>query len=290
MQFQEWYDLGEKINVGGHNIFVVDSKTPNVPTMVVLHGYPSGSFDYHHLFTQSKNKYRIVLHDFLGFGFSDKPSNYNYLLKDQADHVENLLSTSGVGDYHLVAHDYGTSVATELIARSNARSLKQNILSLTLCNGSMLIDMAQLKPIQKILKAPILGPMVGSLIPKSIFLKNMRSIWHDPNKVDEDELEILWKMLLLQNGRKWIGKITRYIDQRYRNYDRWIGALKKTEIPTHILWAENDPVAVKAMADRLATFISNNKKTILPRLGHYPMLEEPKLWIGKLEGFIDEQS
>ena len=49
-------------------------------------------------------------------------------------------------------HDYGTSVATELIARHNEGLIDYEICSVTLCNGSMLIDMAKLRVIQRLLK------------------------------------------------------------------------------------------------------------------------------------------
>lgn len=106
--------------------------------------------------------------DHLGFGFSDKPKNYDYLLTSQADIVVKLCQHLGIGEVQLMAHDYGTSVATELIARQNEGALKVKLLSCTLCNGSMLINMAKLRPIQRLLKHKWIGPVVAQLATKGL--------------------------------------------------------------------------------------------------------------------------
>lgn len=62
------------------------------------------------------------------------------------------MATIGGKKVHLLAHDYGTSVATEIIARNNNHELTIEIEKLTLCNGSMHIELSQLRTIQKLLK------------------------------------------------------------------------------------------------------------------------------------------
>lgn len=54
--------------------------------------------------------------DFLGFGLSDKPRDCAYSLIGQADIVERLVGGEA-RPVIVVAHDMGTSVATELLAR-----------------------------------------------------------------------------------------------------------------------------------------------------------------------------
>ena len=53
----------------------------------------------------------------MGFGFTDKPKDYKYSLFDQADLYEHIIKTKGITRFHILAHDYGDTVAQELIAR-----------------------------------------------------------------------------------------------------------------------------------------------------------------------------
>ena len=286
MTANEWKSKGEFITVNDRKLFVIDtssffSSENQVPskTMVMLHGYPTSSYDYYKVLPELSKHYRVIIHDHLGFGFSDKPLDYSYSLLDQADLALQLWQQLGVKKVHLLAHDYGTSVATEIIARNNNHELIIEIEKLTLCNGSMHIELSQLRIIQKLLKNKWLGKYVAKLTTYAIFSKNLRNVYFDKTKVSNNELKDMWMQLDYNEGRKVIHKLSQYINERYTYWDRWIGALKETNLQTNIVWAKNDPVAVPAIARLIATEISNNKLFWIENTGHFPMLENPDEWL-----------
>lgn len=220
----------------------------------------------------------MVVHDHLGFGLSAKPAHYRYSLVDQADATLEVWQQLGIGSAHIVAHDYGTSVATELLARRQSGNLDFEITELTLCNGSMHIELAKLRPIQRMLKTPVLGTIVARLSTERVFARNMQRLFVDPSTVSAEELAAMWRMVTGGGGRAVLPKITRYLDERREKWDRWIGALKSTDLPIHIVWAEEDPVAVVKMAHVLHEEIAHSRLTLLDRLGHFPMLEDAERW------------
>lgn len=286
MTANEWKSKGEFITVNDRKLFVIDTSSffsteDKVPTetMVVLHGYPTSSYDYYKVLPELSKHYRVIIHDHLGFGFSDKPLDYSYSLLDQADLALQLWQLLGVKKVHLLAHDYGTSVATEIIARNNNHELTIEIEKLTLCNGSMHIELSQLRTIQKLLKNKWLGKYVAKLTTYAIFSKNLRNVYFDKTKVSNNELKDMWMQLEYNDGRKVIHKLSQYINERYTYWNRWIGALKETNLQTNIVWAKNDPVAVPAIARLIATEISNNKLFWIENTGHFPMLENPDEWL-----------
>jgi pimeloyl-ACP methyl ester carboxylesterase len=286
MTANDWKSKGEFITVNDRKLFVIDtssffSSDNKIPTetMVILHGYPTSSYDYYKVLPELSKHYRVIIHDHLGFGFSDKPLDYSYSLLDQADVALQLWQQLGVKKTHLLAHDYGTSVATEIIARNNNHELTIEIEKLTLCNGSMHIELSQLKTIQKLLKNKWLGKYVAKLTTYAIFSKNLRNVYFDKTKVSNNELKDMWMQLEYNDGRKVIHKLSQYINERYTYWNRWIGALKETNLQTNIVWAKNDPVAVPAIARLIATEISNNKLFWIENTGHFPMLENPDEWL-----------
>ena len=286
MTANDWKSKGEFITLNDRKLFVVDtssffSSDNKIPTetMVVLHGYPTSSYDYYKVLPELSKHYRVIIHDHLGFGFSDKPLDYSYSLIDQADVALQLWQQLGVKKTHLLAHDYGTSVATEIIARNNNHELTIEIEKLTLCNGSMHIELSQLRTIQKLLKNKWLGKYVAKLTTYAIFSKNLRNVYFDKTKVSNNELKDMWMQLEYNDGRKVIHKLSQYINERYTYWNRWIGALKETNLQTNIVWAKNDPVAVPAIARLIATEISNNKLFWIENTGHFPMLENPDEWL-----------
>jgi len=88
----------------------------------------------------------------------------------------------------------------------------------------------------------------------------------------------MWQQIEYNTGKKVIHLVSDYINQRYTNWDRWIGALKETQIPTKIIWAKEDPVAIQEIAKLLTTEIPNNDLFWIENCGHFPMLEKPKEW------------
>ena len=279
MTSNEWKSKGNFLQVNNNRLFVIDTNNDSnksQKSMVVLHGYPTSSLDYYKVLPELSKSYRVILHDHLGFGFSDKPKNVGYSLIKQADIALELWRQLGLKKIYLFAHDYGTSVATEIIARYNANELDIEIEQLILTNGSIHIELSQLRTIQKLLKHKFLGKYVAKLTNFLIFKKNMKNIYFDNFKIKDNELKEMWKLIELNGGRKVIHKLTQYINERYLHWNRWIGALKETQISTKIIWAKNDPIAVPAIAKLLAKEIPNNTLYWIENTGHFLMLENPK--------------
>ena len=273
----EWKNKGGILTINNRKIFVIDEGNSD-KTLVILHGYPTSSFDYYKTLPYLTQQYRVIIHDHLGYGFSDKPLDYSYSLIEQADITLLLWEKLNLKNLTLLAHDYGTSVATEIIARNNQNQLNINIEKLILCNGSMHIELAKLRTIQKLLKNKITGKWVAKLANQAIFNRNIRNIYFDSSKVSKEELDEMWFQINHNNGRNVIHLLSNYINERYYFWHRWIGALTQTKIPTKIVWATHDPIAVKAIAEQLHEEIPNNKLLWLENTGHFPMLENPKEW------------
>jgi pimeloyl-ACP methyl ester carboxylesterase len=128
--------------VNGHRLFV-RTGLGNGPPLVFLHGYPSSSYDWRHVIEVLPEQ-AFACFDFLGFGLSDKPRDHVYSLMDQADLVEGVVALLDADEIVLVAHDMGTSVATELLARDLEGKLPFGLRSVLLPNGSMVIERASL--------------------------------------------------------------------------------------------------------------------------------------------------
>ncbi|WP_296637097.1 alpha/beta hydrolase [Polaribacter sp.] len=274
MEASDWKKKGKFYDFEGKSIFVIDEGTSN-DVLVILHGYPTSSFDYHKVLPELVKKYRVIIHDHLGFGFSDKPLNYSYSLIEQADLALQLWEKLNLKTVTLLAHDYGTSVATEILARLNINLISLKIKELILCNGSIHIEYSKLRVIQKLLKNKFTGKLVAKLSTYRIFKENIKKTYFDKNKVSEKELMQMWFQIENNNGRKVIHKLTNYINERYYFWYRWVGALEKTTIPTKIIWAKNDPIAVPKIGKLIHEEVQNSNIFWLEKCGHFLMLEKP---------------
>src|SRR5262245_42839465 len=112
---QSWAASGRLVEVGGHRLFVVEQGRG--PVLLLVHGFPTSSYDYRPLMAALSTHFRCIAFDFPGYGLSHKPVAYSYSLFQQADALEALLDALEVTSAGVVCHDMGTSVVCELLAR-----------------------------------------------------------------------------------------------------------------------------------------------------------------------------
>ncbi len=96
------------IAVDGHNLAYLDEGEG--PVLVMVHGNPSWSYLYRNLVSGLRDRYRCIVPDHLGCGFSDKPAEYPYRLRNHVENLEHLLEELAVERCILVVHDWGGAI------------------------------------------------------------------------------------------------------------------------------------------------------------------------------------
>ena len=230
----------------------------------------------------------MIVHDHLGFGFSDKPADYSYSLIEQAEVALGVWRALGVTRGHLVAHDYGTSVATELLARRERGLCPVDFASVTLANGSVHIELAHLTPSQRVLRHPRLGPLFARLAIQPRVRARSSGASSAIRRASPTRSST-------RCGRASATAAAATASPRSRA--TWTSGCasaragsarsRALDLPAHVLWGRRDPVAVPAIAEQLAREIPGATLTWLDDLGHYPMLEAPARWADAALGFID---
>lgn len=272
---EEWKALGSNLGTRDGRVFVTElgpeEHSDRVPVLV-LHGFPSNSWDFDESARIIARDRRVVLFDFLGLGFSAKPAEASYSLFEQADIACAVAKDRGLMRVHLWAHDMGTSVATELLARRERGLLPFDIASVAMLNGSVHIEMAHLTSSQKLLKSRV-GDLFARLSNRKTFGLQMRRIF--ARQPSEQTLDQMWTLLERDDGLRRLPKIIRYNDERSRFATRWVGALQRLDVPFLVAWGAKDPVSVMAIGERLARETPGAKLVRWDDLGHYPQMEDP---------------
>ena len=282
---EDWRKRGKTIALRDGGIFAVDLEGSGVPVLV-LHGFPTSSWDFAAAATHLQDKgRRVVLFDFLGFGFSDKPHDAAYSLLEQAEIAIGVARDLRLKRVHLWAHDMGTSVATELLALRERDLLPFGVTSVTLMNGSVHIEMANPTLGQRLLRSP-LGNTFARLSTKRVFEQQMRGIFGPKHPPAQHELDAMWSLLTRADGQLRLPAIIGYMAERTRFRRRWIGALERLDIPMFVAWGELDPVAKLAIGERLARETPGADLTTWDDLGHYPQVEAPDRVAQAVANFI----
>lgn len=266
-----WRARGRMWPVGGTELFVVDTGAGDGDPLVVIHGFPTSSFDFRHLLDRLAVGRRVLLVDLLGYGLSAKPDR-PYRLTEQADLVAEVCAAAGIRRAGLLTHDMGDSVGGELLARTLEGSLDLEVTARVCTNGSIYIEMAHLTEGQRwLLSLP--DAALPEDPPQALFTAGLAALFRTPPPAEE--LDAQWELLCHRGGARLLPRLIRYVEERWRHQDRWTGAIERHPAPLTILWGEDDPVADVAMAHRLAAAVPDARLVVLEGVGHFPMIEAP---------------
>jgi len=271
-RLDEWIGAGHMRALSGHRIFVRTAARPGLPALLLIHGYPTASYDWHHVWPRLAERYSLYALDMLGFGMSEKPRASDYLITAQADICQSLLEDSGVDSVHVLAHDYGDTVAQELLARDLEG--RARLSSVCLLNGGLFPETHHARFVQKLLATPIIGPLVARAMSFERFSGTMLSI-SGRRPPSREELQDLWVLVERDGGRRALARLIGYMEQRRRNRERWVDALVNSRVPTRLICGAADPVSGAHMARRYCELVPDPDVSLLEGVGHYPQLEEP---------------
>ena len=106
-----------QVDVDGSSIFYRESDAPaGAPTLLLLHGFPSGSHQFRRLMDALGGRFRMIAPDYPGFGYSDSlPSGASF--EALADAMEGFCRAIGLDRFALYAFDFGAPVGFRLATR-----------------------------------------------------------------------------------------------------------------------------------------------------------------------------
>ncbi len=289
MDLDEWRALGRSEEIGGRRMFVVESRPPSGaaprPALLLIHGFPTASWDWCELWSALTARFRVIAPDLLGFGFSAKPRRHPYSILEQADLLEALLARLGVERFHVLAHDYGDTVAQELLARDRDRA-EPRIASTALLNGGLFPETHHPLLIQKLLLGP-LGPLVTRLTSKRALTRSMQRIFGAATQPSPATLDTFWRLVTHDGGLANFHLLIRYMSERREHRERWVGALVHARCPLAVIDGAADPISGAHMVARYREVVGKGTVVELPGIGHYPQVEAPEAVLEHYLRFVD---
>jgi pimeloyl-ACP methyl ester carboxylesterase len=273
---EQWRAQGRFTRLLAHEIFYMDTGEVGKPVIFLIHGFPTSSWDWAPIWNGLSASYRLVALDMLGFGFSDKPNPHDYSIMEQADLCEALVRELALEDFHVLAHDYGDTVAQEMLARQNEGTGVGKWLSLGLLNGGLFPETHQALLIQKLLLSPI-GPFLNKLSTKRTLDKSLSELFGKDTKPSPDLLESFWRLINHKGGKDVLYRLLTYMTDRKVHRERWVQALRNSIVPIGLINGSVDPVSGTHMVAHYREVVSSDHFTVaLPTIGHYPHVEAPE--------------
>jgi pimeloyl-ACP methyl ester carboxylesterase len=275
MTLDSWISGGSRRRISGsaHELFVRQDGPVDGKPVTLFHGFPTSSFDWAAVMPAlTGSGHRVTTLDFLGYGNSDKPHPHTYSLLEQASLVQAVWQDLGIDRTALVAHDYGVSVAQELLCRDPGR-----IESMAWLNGGMFPDLHRPADFQRHL-AELSGDDAEEFLTETVYRAALLGVLGRP--VSDHTLGEMWADFSRSGGARVAPALLGYMTERREHRAPWSYAVESYSGPQTFIWGPADPISGSHVLPRIRDKVPSASINVLdnpPPVGHFPEVEAPEL-------------
>ncbi|GAA0626799.1 alpha/beta hydrolase [Kribbella sandramycini] len=256
------------VEVDGVEVFYREAGPADGPVLLLLHGYPSSSFQFRGLMPAPADGWRVLAPDFPGFGYSAAPEGFDYSFGGYAELVEGFLEQLGVVRFVLYLFDYGSQVGFQLALRDPER-----VAGLIIQNGDAYEE--TLGPKYAGLKAYWADPAPErmAVLADAVSAEGLREevVGEVPpetaERISPDIWELAWP--LMEPNRDIMTGFFLEIADSVRRYPEYQAYLRKYQPPALIIWGPQDGYMPAEAARAYLTDLPQAELHLFEDAGHW---------------------
>ena len=271
----EWH-LTETFNFENQTVRFGVIGPEDAPPLVLLHGTPFSSYEWHRIAPWLAKRSRVHFHDMLGYGRSGMRDGQDVSLGVQNRVLAALLNHWGLERPDVVAHDFGgaTALRAHLLDGREYRSLT-------------LIDAVAIRPwgspfVRHVREHEAAFAGMPAYAHEALLLAYLRTTLHRP--IADAALRPYIDPWLGEVGQRAFYRQIAQMDLRYTDevQDRY-GDLR---CPVQVLWGEEDGWIPIERGRALAETIPGARFTAVPGSGHLMQEDAPEAIVHALAEFL----
>ncbi|HAT23586.1 MAG: alpha/beta hydrolase [Pantoea sp.] len=227
----------------GVRMFYREAGNPELPTLLLLHGYPSSSHQFRDLITLLSDTFHLVAPDLPGFGFTDVPDARRYVYSFDAlgETLAAFVDALRLERYALYVFDYGAPSGLRL-----ALTYPDRVTGLVSQNGNAYLEGLgdAWEPIRRYWAQPTLE---NRQVVHDNVLNLAGTRWQYLHGVSDETLVapegyMLDTLLMERPGNKAI-QLDLFLDyaNNLTRYPAFQQFFREKQLPTLVIWGKHDP-------------------------------------------------
>ncbi len=235
------------------------------PPVLMLHGFPTSSFLWRREAWLLAQRMRVIVPDLIGYGRSEKRTEVDLSERAQAGYARELLAHLGIEQLAVVGHDLGGGVA-QMLLLDPGPDVHALVLVDAVCFDAWPIE--GVKMLQAATSEQETAEFVESLIRLTFDL----GISHR-GRIDEPTLRAYldpW----LEDPPAFFRAARGITGRGLAERGHELGA---TNIPTFVIWGEDDPFLDSELGEHLGETIPGSTVALLPGCSHFVNEDAPQV-------------
>jgi pimeloyl-ACP methyl ester carboxylesterase len=261
-----------RVEADGVSIFYREAGPADAPVVLLLHGFPTSSFQYRELIPRLADKYHVIAPDLPGFGFTEVPAarNYKYSFDSLAKTIEAFTNALSLKHYALYVFDYGAPTGLRL-----AMAHPERVTAIVSQNGNAYEDGLgdAWAPIRKYWSEPNAANREvvrnAALSPEGVRFQYLEGVPH-PERVAPEGYTLDYAMVS-RPGNTDI-QLDLFLDyaNNVKLYPAFQEYFRKSKPPVLAIWGKYDPFFIPSGAE---AFKRDNPNAVVQFLdtGHFAL-------------------
>ena len=250
--------------------------------VLCIHGFGASLFSWHNFVDPLSRNYQRILIDLKGFGNSPKPRDSHYSTKDHVDLIYKFVLEHDLKNLTLVGNSFGGALSlwlSMMLIEEQPGRLRSLIL----------IDAGAYKEYipfyVKLIGVPIIGAAAVYLIPARCMAKSVLKLaYYDPGKITPEQIAAYAAPLAAPGGKHALLETGKQIIPP--NIEELTAKYKDINVPTLIIWGQQDKVIDPIVGTLLDQAIPNSTLKWIDQCGHVPQEEMPEATIPLVLDFL----
>jgi pimeloyl-ACP methyl ester carboxylesterase len=275
----ELVEYGSFTTIDGMNIhvWVKGSGTP----VILVHGFTSNLFTWRFNTEELAKEFAVSALDLPGFGYSDKPLDFDYTLDGYADFIVSFMDAMKIRKAVLVGNSMGGGISLTTTLNYPDRVDKLVLVdSMGYPRGP---DEKHFLPFA-LMGIPTLGEILMSFNYRFVVEQSLKGgPYYDNSFVTDDVVDAYYDVYKTENAQKTPLLVIRNI---LSTEPLGEDVIKGVDVPTLIIWGENDNLIPARDAEYFARDIADSKAIVIPEAGHMPHEEKAELVNSLISDFV----
>lgn len=276
-------DKSKFITVDGIRVHYQEFGDAAAPPMLLIHGYTASVYVWKTVAPMfAEAGYRVIAVDLVGFGYSEKPSWFDYAIQSQARILSRFLNRLGIGKAVVVGSSYGGAVAL-----SFTLDYGEMVEKLVLVD-SVINDDQKDHPLLRLAAIPGIGESLTPFLCDSRFFmrKRMQGTLAKANHamITKDRIDNIIRPLAAADGHRSVLATSRNWDANRLEQDAHL-----INQQTLIIWGDLDKIIPIENGYKLHGSILNSRFVILKSCGHVPQEEKSEMFTELVTEFCHDR-
>lgn len=269
----------KQIDIDGHTYHYLDNNNTDKPTVLMVHGFTADKDNWNLMSIPLSDDFHLIAIDLLGHGESSRRMDIDYRISTQVKRLHAFTKTLKLPKLHIVGNSMGGQIAAVYAAKH-----PNDVITATLFNCGGILSPKDSEMFKLLKKDPSKHPLIPRSSEDGDYLFDFV---FSQAPISTSSI----RAMIAENTSKHVKLYEKiFSDIGFTGFEPLTKELPQIKVPVMVAWGQDDRVLDVSSVQVIEAILPNARISILPNVGHMPMMEIPNQSAELFANFVEDNS